>query len=294
MMWGGLWGNRTTPFPASSNRSAGLHEGWGPSEPVPLRCPGPWQPHSHWLTTCQRHQNGIAGEVHRPRDRRDSHQQRYHEYGNNSLSAATQVSTVALSNGSNAALNLNGGTTQQPQQAMLNIGSAAGFGTAGVLTGNINLSGNSLLELSSGDGWGSVASASKECAPLSASLLSTAMLATVDDLERIAGEDFGVKQRSIISTSFFLLSFVPSLCSTGAIIPSSRPALRSRRRAGAVKVGRRTPTLRHAPPLPPHLDSFEPDGTLGAIGMTIRGEPAFGRGSIAPQPCIRWARGPEP
>ena len=104
---------------------------------------------------------------------------------------------------------------------------------------------------------------------------------------------FGVKQRSIISTSFFL-SFVPSLCSTGAIIPSSRPALRSRRRAGAVKVGRRTPTLRHAPPLPPHLDSFEPDGTLGAIGMTIRGELAFGRGSIAPQPCIRWVQGPEP
>src|SRR6202040_2704135 len=27
-------------------------------------------------------------------------------------------------------------------------------------------------------------------------------------------------------------------------------------------------------------DSFEPDGTLGAIGITIRGEPAFGRGSI--------------
>ena len=65
-------------------------------------------------------------------------------------------------------------------------------------------------------------------------------------------------------------------------------------RAGAVKVGRRTPTLRHAPPLPPHLDSFEPDGTLGAIGMTIRGEPAFGRGSVAPQPCIRWVQGPEP
>ena len=27
----------------------------------------------------------------------------------------------------------------------------------------------------------------------------------------------------------------------------------------------------------PHLDSFEHDGTLGAVGMTIRGEPAFGR-----------------
>ena len=37
----------------------------------------------------------------------------------------------------------------------------------------------------------------------------------------------------------------------------------------------------------PYLDSFEHDDTLGAVGMTIRGEPAFGCGSIAPQPCIR-------
>ena len=28
-------------------------------------------------------------------------------------------------------------------------------------------------------------------------------------------------------------------------------------------------------------------GAAWAVGMTIRGEPAFGRGSIAPQPCIR-------
>src|SRR5277367_757076 len=28
-------------------------------------------------------------------------------------------------------------------------------------------------------------------------------------------------------------------------------------------------------PCQPHLDSFEHDGTLGAVGMTIRGEPAF-------------------
>jgi hypothetical protein len=49
-------------------------------------------------------------------------------------------------------------------------------------------------------------------------------------------------------------------------------------RTEAVKVGRRTNPFRQAPPLPgPHLDSFEHDGTLGAIGMTIRGEPAFGR-----------------
>src|SRR6266849_9261129 len=55
------------------------------------------------------------------------------------------------------------------------------------------------------------------------------------------------------------------------------------------------PTSWHASALArPHLDGFEHDGTLGAIGMTIRGEPAFGRGSIAPQPCIRWVQGPEP
>ena len=82
-------------------------------------------------------------------------------------------------------------------------------------------------------------------------------------------------QAEIYHLHLFLSFFVPSLCSTGAIIPSSRPALRSRRR-GSRKVGRRTPTLRHAPPLPPHLDSFEPDGTLGAIGMTIRGDSLSG------------------
>jgi hypothetical protein len=47
-------------------------------------------------------------------------------------------------------------------------------------------------------------------------------------------------------------------------------------------------------PARPHLDGFEHDGTLAAIGMTIRGEPACGRESIAPQPCIRWVQGPEP
>jgi hypothetical protein len=38
------------------------------------------------------------------------------------------------------------------------------------------------------------------------------------------------------------------------------------------------PTLRHRSAFArPHLDSFKHDGTLGAIEMTIRGEPAFGR-----------------
>jgi len=60
-----------------------------------------------------------------------------------------------------------------------------------------------------------------------------------------------------------------------------------RRAQGAVKVGRRTNLSICFALARPYLDSFEHDGTLGAVGMTIRGEPAFGRGSIAPQPCIR-------
>jgi hypothetical protein len=46
-------------------------------------------------------------------------------------------------------------------------------------------------------------------------------------------------------------------------------------RAGAVKVGRHTNFAACAGPARPYLDSFEHDDTLGAIGMTIGGEPAF-------------------
>jgi hypothetical protein len=46
-------------------------------------------------------------------------------------------------------------------------------------------------------------------------------------------------------------------------------------RAGAVKVGRRPNLAAYSDLARPHLDSFEHDGTLCAVGMTIRGEPAF-------------------
>ena len=58
-------------------------------------------------------------------------------------------------------------------------------------------------------------------------------------------------------------------------------------RAAAVKVGRHASFAACSELARPYLDSFEHDGTLGAVGMTIGGEPAFGRGSVAPQPCIR-------
>jgi len=42
----------------------------------------------------------------------------------------------------------------------------------------------------------------------------------------------------------------------------------------------------------PYLDSSEHDGTLDAVGMTIRGGARFRlRGSIAPHPCMRWIQG---
>ena len=46
-------------------------------------------------------------------------------------------------------------------------------------------------------------------------------------------------------------------------------------RAGAVKVGRSPNLAAYSALARTHLDSFEHDDTLGAVGMTIRGEPAF-------------------
>ena len=50
-------------------------------------------------------------------------------------------------------------------------------------------------------------------------------------------------------------------------------------RAGAVKVGRRPNLAAYSGLARPHLDSFEHDGTLDAVGTTIRGGLAIGRGS---------------
>src|SRR5260370_13322037 len=100
-----------------------------------------------------------------------------------------------------------------------------------------------------------------------------------------------VSERAI-SLSCFLHRFLCSTWNPRFFAPTrsiAKPA-----RAGAVKVGRRTNLSTCSALASPYLDSFEHDGTLGAVGMTIRGEPAFGRVSIAPQPCIRWVQGPEP
>jgi hypothetical protein len=74
--------------------------------------------------------------------------------------------------------------------------------------------------------------------------------------------------------SFFVRSESRSFVPTRASPMSSR--------AGAVKVGRRTNLAACSALARPYLDSSEHDGTLRAVGMAIRGELAFGRGSIAP------------
>ena len=82
--------------------------------------------------------------------------------------------------------------------------------------------------------------------------------------------------------SFFLRFFV-------FFVPTRHSGKPSR--AGAVKAGRLFGDH------PQRLGS-EHGGTIEcsrAISkMTIRGELAFERGSIAPQPCMRWVQGPEP
>src|SRR5258706_7595181 len=81
--------------------------------------------------------------------------------------------------------------------------------------------------------------------------------------------------RAAISLSCFLDRF---LCSIWNPVSSPRPALLQKpTRAGAVKVGRRTNLSTPSALARPYLDSSEHGGTLDAIGMTIRGEPAFGR-----------------
>ena len=96
------------------------------------------------------------------------------------------------------------------------------------------------------------------------------------------------KRRSL---SCFLHRFLCSTCKSRFFAPTrsiAKPA-----RAGAVKVGRNTNLSTSFGPARPYLDSSEHGGTLDAIGITIRGEPAFrARRSIAPHPCIRWVQDP--
>src|SRR5262249_51445865 len=65
--------------------------------------------------------------------------------GNGSLTAARTVTAAALNNAGTIGI-----TGSASQLATLSIASAAGFGTAGVLTGSVTLSGDALLEFASG------------------------------------------------------------------------------------------------------------------------------------------------
>src|SRR5260221_13139766 len=72
---------------------------------------------------------------------------------------------------------------------------------------------------------------------------------------------------------FFLRRFLDLISKS---VSSSRPAHRWSMRPAAVKIGRRTNLAACFALARPYLDGFEHDGTLNAVAMTIRGEPAFG------------------
>jgi hypothetical protein len=77
--------------------------------------------------------------------------------------------------------------------------------------------------------------------------------------------------------SFFLAFLVGFFVRPGIPFPSRPAVLPKPARAGAVKVGRCTNLSTRSALARPHLDSSEQGGTLDAVGMTIRGEPACGR-----------------
>ena len=66
--------------------------------------------------------------------------------GNGALSAADQINALSLSN--TGVINVSGNTATH--QALINLNSAAGFGTAGILTGSVLLTGDAAIEFSSG------------------------------------------------------------------------------------------------------------------------------------------------
>src|SRR6266581_8720647 len=81
--------------------------------------------------------------------------------------------------------------------------------------------------------------------------------------------------RAIFLASCFLDRF---LCSTWNPVSSSRPAVLESRRAQELSRLAVAPTFPPRSALArPYLDNSEHGGTLDAVGMTIRGEPAFGR-----------------
>jgi hypothetical protein len=66
--------------------------------------------------------------------------------GNSSLSSSSKVSATALSN--TGSINLTGSGAEQ---ALLDVTGSAGFGAAGVLSGNVQLSGGSAIEFAGGE-----------------------------------------------------------------------------------------------------------------------------------------------
>ena len=104
--------------------------------------------------------------------------------------------------------------------------------------------------------------------------------ASVQAATRVNAEQalYGVCQEVLPAQRIFSPSSV-SLFDLKARFFVPTRALLTAARAGAVKVGRRTNLSACSALARPYLDGSEHDGTLDAIGTTIRGELAMGRES---------------
>src|SRR6266849_165045 len=113
--------------------------------------------------------------------------------------------------------------------------------------------------------------------------LSGASVLSASRLEPLA-PCMGLFLSRSFGTPAHLLSFVSFFVRSEKPVSSSRPAAAPGRRAQELSRLAVAPTFRHASPLPGHtLTASSTTARSVRVGMTIRGEPAFGRGSIAPQ-----------
>jgi hypothetical protein len=127
------------------------------------------------------------------------------DIGNTTLSASDKVTATALDNSSRGTIQLTGSSANQ---ALLDVTSGAGFGTAGVLSGYVTLAGDSAIEFASG-----------QITSLTGSLYLTGSDAFVEDSTAL-GSNSALTGLASIAAGVLGLGNGASLSTTGSVTNS--------------------------------------------------------------------------
>jgi hypothetical protein len=128
------------------------------------------------------------------------------DIGNTTLSASDKVTATALDNSSRGTIQLTGSSANQ---ALLDVTSGAGFGTAGVLSGYVTLAGDSAIEFASG-----------QITSLTGSLYLTGSDAFVEDSTALGSNSALTGLASIAAGVVLGLGNGASLSTTGSVTNS--------------------------------------------------------------------------